>query len=104
MPSTGTGGAIRPRIGCQSACTVTAKFVVSKATAKKLKRSKRTLATFRRSFKRAGERRLRLRLSTKLRRAAKRAGLKSLRGTLTVTVRHTSGGSRKVKKVVRIRV
>ena len=104
VPSTGTGGAIRPRIGCRSACTVTAELVVSKATAKKLRRSKRTLATFRRSFTRAGKRRLTFRLSSKLRKAAKRAGLKSLRGTLTVTVRQTSGGSRKDKKVVRIRV
>jgi hypothetical protein len=104
VPSRGTGGKIRPTLQCQSRCRMTAKFVVSSATARKLGLSKRTLATFTRTFTTTKKQRFTLKLPARIRAAAKRAGLKSLRGTLTVKVKLTGGRSRTVKKVVRIRL
>jgi extracellular elastinolytic metalloproteinase len=104
IPSSGSGGAIRPRIRCFTRCTVRSTFVVSRKTAHRLKLRKRTIATFRRTFGTSVNRRVRLLLPRKVRRAARRAGLRTLRGTLTVTVRHSGGLSRTARRAVRIRL
>ena len=50
LPARGTGGLIRPSVRCALRCSVNAKLVVSRATARKLKLKRRTLARFRRTL------------------------------------------------------
>ena len=71
---------IRPTVRCALRCSVRAKLMVSRATARKLKLKRRTLVTFTRTLTTTQRRRLRLRLPAKVRRAAKRAGLKTDQG------------------------
>jgi extracellular elastinolytic metalloproteinase len=100
----GTGGLIRPSVRCALRCSVRAKLVVSRATARKLKLKKRTLATFKRTLTTTQRKHLRLRIPAKVRRAAKRAGLKTIRATLTIKATYAGGRSKTAHKVVRIRL
>jgi len=104
LPKRGTGGVIRPSARCALRCSVRAKLVVSRATARKLKLKKRTLITFRRTLTTTQRQRLRLRVPAKVRRAATRAGLKTIRATLTVRATYAGGRSKTVRRVVRIRL
>jgi len=104
LPARGSGGSIRPSVRCALRCTVRAKLVVSKATARRLGLKKRTLATLTRTLTTTSRTRLRLRVPAKIRRALKRKGVKSIRATLTVTTRHIGGRSKTSKKAVRIRL
>jgi extracellular elastinolytic metalloproteinase len=104
LPKRGTRGLIRPSVRCALRCSVRAKLVVSRATARKLKLKRRTLANFSRTLTSTQRQRLRFRLPAKVRRAAKRAGLKTIRATLTVKATYAGGRSKTVRKVVRIRL
>ena len=95
---------IRPTVRCALRCSVRAKLVVSRATARKLKLKRRTLATFTRTLSSTHRRPLRLRLPPKVRRAMKRAGLKTVKATLTVTATHAGGRSKTVRRTVRIKL
>jgi hypothetical protein len=100
----GTGGAIRPSVRCALRCRVRSKLLVSRKTARRLKLKQRTLATFRRTLTTTTKQRLRLRLPANVRRAVKRAGLKSIRVALTVKATYAGGRSKRLRKVVRIRL
>jgi len=104
LPRTGTRGLIRPGVRCALRCSVRAKLVVSRATARKLKLKRRTLGTYTRTLTTTERRRLRLRLPAKVRRAAKRAGLKTIKATLTVKATHAGGRSKTVRRTVRIKL
>ena len=104
LPARGSGGSIRPSVRCALRCTVRAKLVVSKATARRFGLKKRTLATLTRTLTTTSRTRLRLRVPAKVRTALKRKGVKSIRATLTVTTRHIGGRSKTSKKAVRIRL
>ena len=104
LPRTGKAGSIRPTVRCALRCSVSAKLVVSRATARKLKLKRRTLATFKRTLTTTERRRLLLRLPAKVRRAAKRAGLKTIKATLTVKATHAGGRSKTVRRTVRIKL
>ena len=104
LPARGTRGVIRPSVRCALRCSVKAKLVVSRATARKLKLKKRTLANFRRTLTTTDRVRLRFRVPAKVRRAAKRAGVKTIKATLTVTATHAGGRSKTVRRTVRIKL
>jgi extracellular elastinolytic metalloproteinase len=104
VPSRGTHGAIRPSVRCALRCSVTARLVVSTATARRLGLKKRTIATLKRTLTTTQRRRLRLRVPAKVRAAMRRAGLKSLRATLTIKAKHAGGRSKTVRKAVRIKL
>jgi hypothetical protein len=104
VPRRGTHGVIRPSVRCALRCSVRAKLVVSRATARKLKLKHRTVAIFKRTLTTTQRRRLRLRVPAKVRRAAKRAGLKTIRATLTVKATYAGGRSKTVRRAVRIRL
>ena len=89
---------------CSLRCTVRAKLVVSRATARRLGLKHRTIAKLNRTLTTTARRRLRLRVPAKVRAAARRAGIKTLRATLTATAKHTGGRTRTVRKAVRIKL
>jgi hypothetical protein len=104
LPRTGRRASIRPSVRCALRCSVRAKLTVSRTTARRLKRTKRTLVTLRRTLTTTERRRLRVVIPAKVRRAAKRAGLKTIRATLTVKATYTGGRSKTRRRAVRIRL
>jgi hypothetical protein len=104
LPRRGTGGSIRPSVRCALDCSVRAKLVVSKATARKLRLKKRTLATLTRLVTTTTRTRLRLRVPAKVRTTLKRRGVKSILATLTITAKHIGGRAKTSHRVVRIRL
>ena len=79
LPRTGRRAAIRPSVRCALRCSVRAQLTVSRTTARRLKLTRRTLVTLKRTLTTTERRRLRLLIPAKVRRAAKRAGFKTIK-------------------------
>lgn len=91
---------LKARASCRRSCTVSAKLVISKKLATKLRLRKTTVATGRATLGASGGT-LRLRF-TKAARAAL-AKLRSLPGTVTFSTRDPSGRSVSLKRAIRLR-
>jgi hypothetical protein len=104
LPRLGSHGSIRPSVKCALRCSVRAKLVVSKATARKLRLKRRTLARLTRALTTTSRAHLRLRVPAKVRAALKRRGVKSIRATLTITATHLGGRGKTSHRLVRIRL
>jgi extracellular elastinolytic metalloproteinase len=104
LPRLGSHGSIRPSVKCAMRCSVRAKVVVSKATARKYRLKRRTLARLTRTLTTTKRVHLRLRVPAKVRAVLKRRGVKSIRATLTITATHLGGRGNTSHRLVRIRL
>jgi hypothetical protein len=91
---------LKTRASCRQPCTVSAKFVISKKLAKKLRLKKTTVATGRKALGASGGT-----VTLKFTRAARKAlaKLKSLPGTVTFSTKNASGGTVSLKRSVRLK-
>ncbi len=91
-------------LSCAQRCTVTAKLVLSRASARRLHLARRTARTLTRTLASAAAKPIALTLPASIRRAARRAHAKTVTATLTVTVRYADGRHAKQALAVRIRI
>jgi uncharacterized repeat protein (TIGR01451 family) len=89
-------------LSCAQRCTVTAKLVLSRASARRLHLTRRTARTLTRTLESATARPIALTLPASIRRAARRAHARTVTATLTVTVRYADG--RHAKQAVALRI
>jgi hypothetical protein len=91
-------------LSCAQRCTVTAKLVLSRASARRLRLPRRTARTMTRTLASASAKPIALTLPASIRRAARRAHARTVTATLTVTVRYADGRHAKQALALRIRI
>jgi extracellular elastinolytic metalloproteinase len=91
-------------VGCSVACRATATMTVSRATARRLHLSRRTVARATRRLTAPTRRTFALNVSRATLRRLRARGVRTLSTTVTVSIRDARGQTRTVRRAVRVRI
>lgn len=97
-------GSLGFSLTCAKRCTVSAKLVLSRASARALHLRSRTVRTLARTVTTSKAQRLSLALPARVRAAARRHHVKTVSVTLTITARYADGRRTTTARTVRVRV